>query len=202
VGDTVDREGIRSNAALSTRRGCGVSTPGTAGGKRRRRRRVERGGVEGGASERRGGRDNSVHVRLTDEELTLIEARAVGAGLTTASYLAEIGKAARPAVLASSLELGVDGGGDVGAVAPCAPGGLLAEQGRVFGVLERRALAAELLGVRRILSGVATNLNQLAKVANSTGQVPPQVNPAADAVLRYLGRLEAVVAVLDPRVRS
>jgi hypothetical protein len=193
VGDTVDREGIRSNAALGKQRGCGVSTPGTGEGKRRRRRRVERGGTESGASTQRGGRDNSVHVRLTDEELALVEARAIGAGLTTASYLAEIGKAARPAVLSNPLEPTESG--------EVAPEGLLVEQGRGLGVLERRAFAAELMAVRRILSGVATNLNQLAKVANSTGQAPPQVGATAAAVLRYLPRLEAVAVALDPRPR-
>lgn len=75
----------------------------------------------------------------------------------------------------------------------------MAEQGRGFGVLERRGLAAELFGVHRLLRGVATNLNQLAKVANSTGHVPAEVAVAAAAVSRYLPRLKAVVAALDPR---
>jgi hypothetical protein len=168
---------VWSNAALGNRR-RGVSADN---GERRRRR------VEGG------GRPHQVKVRFTDEELARVKARAISAGLTPASYLAEIGQAARPGVVSGVLEASANGSGG-------SPGGLLVEQGRTFGVLERRALAAELFSVRRLLVGVATNLNQLAKVANSTGrQEPVQVAAAAAAVSRYLSRLDAVVAALDPR---
>ncbi|WP_028927921.1 hypothetical protein [Pseudonocardia acaciae] len=49
---------------------------------------------------------------------------------------------------------------------PAQPHRLVAEHGRRFSVLERRALAAELMGVRRLPSGAATNLNQLAKAGD------------------------------------
>lgn len=116
-------------------------------------------------------------------------------GLTPASYLAEIGQAAVPASSnGAARDDGANGAGD-GAR-------LVTEAGRPLRVLERRAVAAELMAVRRLLSGVATNLNQLARVANSTGQwTPAQVAAAAAAVIRYLPRLEAVVAALDPRGR-
>jgi hypothetical protein len=40
-------------------------------------------------------------------------------------------------------------------------------------VAERRGLVATLLAVRHTLAVAATNLNQLAKVANATGEVSP-----------------------------
>lgn len=165
-----------------------------ASGERRRRR------VEGG------GRTRKVTVRLTEQEYTRVAARAGLMGLTVASYLAEIGQAARAAP-PDAAPAGQDGTSTSGerASGGSAPdgggvGGLLVERGRGFGVLERRALAAELFGVRRLLSGVATNLNQLAKVANATGRVDPRVPATAAAVGRYVGRLDSVVVALDPRL--
>lgn len=151
----------------------------------RRRRRVEP-----------GGRQNQLLVRLTDEERARIEQRAAEMGLTPASYLAEIGQAAVPAGANGSPEGdGANGAGD-GAR-------MVTEVGRPLRVLERRAVAAELMAVRRLLSGVATNLNQLARVANTTGHLnPSQLAAAAAAVIRYLPRLETVVAALDPRGRT
>ncbi len=134
-------------------------------------------------------------MRLTEQEYARVESRAVAAGLTPASYLAEIGQAARTAQADAAQA-------DAEHTTELVPEGrrLLVEEGRVFGVLERRALAAELMAVRRLLSGVATNLNQLAKVANSSGHVlPSQVGAVATAAQRYLERLAAVVATLDPR---
>lgn len=143
---------------------------------------------------RRTPRPHKVTVRLSDAELAQIQQRAGEMGLTPASYLAEIGQAARPAAIPTSPD------GQPGGQRPESGGRLVAEQGRRFSVLERRCLAAELFGVHRLLVGVGTNLNQLAKVANSTGQQEPaQVSAAADAVTRYLPRLKAVVAALDPR---
>ncbi len=40
--------------------------------------------------------------------------------------------------------------------------------------LQRRALVTELSGLRRELQGVTTNLNQMARFANTTGQAPSQ----------------------------
>jgi mobilization protein MobC len=147
-----------------------------------------------------GGRANQVLVKLSDAELARVNQRAVEMGLTASSYLAEIGQAAQPAAVPNEAdELGRDLGDGRGRGA-AGGGRLVAEQGRPLTVLERRAVAAELFGVRRLLIGVATNLNQLAKVANSTGRVPGEVPVAAAAVSRYLPRLAAVVAALDPHV--
>lgn len=153
----------------------------------RRRRRVP------------GGRTNQVLVKLSDAELARVNRRAAEMGLTASSYLAEIGQAAQPAAVSDGADdLGPTGGHD-GDHVGVGGGRLVVEVGRPLGVLERRAVAVELFGVRRLLVGVATNLNQLAKVANSTGRVPGEVAVAAAAVSRYLPRLAAVVAALDPR---
>lgn len=152
-----------------------------------------------GARRRRrlpGGRPNQVLVKLSDAELARVNRRAAEMGLTVSSYLAEIGQAAEPAAVSN----GTDDLGHAGGHAAGHGGGrLVVEAGRPLRVLERRAVAAELFGVRRLLIGVATNLNQLAKVANATGRVPAEVPVAAAAVSRYLPRLAAVVAALDPR---
>jgi mobilization protein NikA/mobilization protein MobC len=173
---------------------------------------------------RRAPRPHKVTVRLSDAELAVIQQRAGEMGLTLASYLAEIGQAARPAAVpnesddpgrtgghghAGGHEAGGDNGhghadGHSGHGHPDGHGRghggrLVAERGRPLGVVERRGVAAELFGVHRLLVGVSTNLNQLAKVANSTGRVPAEVPVAAAAVSRYLPRLKAVVAALDPR---
>jgi hypothetical protein len=49
-------------------------------------------------------------------------------------------------------------------------------------VSERRALMAAFMVAKRQVAGAATNLNQLAKVANSTGKVPVEVMEAAVAM--------------------
>jgi hypothetical protein len=59
---------------------------------------------------------------------------------------------------------------------------------------ERRALVAELLAARRLVAALGNNVNQLARVANSTGQVPSELAAAAAAVARATARLDAAVA--------
>jgi hypothetical protein len=125
-------------------------------------------------------------VRFTAEEFAPVVARAAEVGLTPASYLAEIGRVAR-----SSRAADDPAGTDAGA--------LVVERVRPLGVLGRRALASELYSARRLLAGAANNLNQLARVGNAVGQLPPQVNMAAAAVTRYLRRFDAVLAALQAR---
>jgi Bacterial mobilisation protein (MobC) len=57
-----------------------------------------------------------------------------------------------------------------------------------------RALVTELLGVRRLVAALGNNVNQLAARANATGQAPPELGPAAEAVSRTLDRLDQAVA--------
>lgn len=61
---------------------------------------------------------------------------------------------------------------------------------------ERRAIGSELAAVRRFLAALSNNVNQLAMVANSTGEVPPQLVPTMHAVARATARLNAVMGEL------
>lgn len=49
-------------------------------------------------------------------------------------------------------------------------------------VSERRALIAAFMAAKRAAAGAANNLNQLARVANSTGRAPAEVVEAAVAM--------------------
>lgn len=66
---------------------------------------------------------------------------------------------------------------------------------RRIGVAERRGLVASFLAARRTLAGLATNVNQLAKVANATGEVSP-TTPF------LLARIEAAEAALTEAVEA
>jgi hypothetical protein len=73
---------------------------------------------------------------------------------------------------------------------------LLAESalaGSGVNAAEHRQLAAELFAAKRLLASIANNVNQLAKVANSTGEVPPEMAATLDAVRRVAARIEASV---------
>jgi Bacterial mobilisation protein (MobC) len=63
---------------------------------------------------------------------------------------------------------------------------------------ERRALVAELLAARRLVLAMGNNLNQLARVANSTGFVRPEVSAAAAAAARAVQRLEDAAHAIAP----
>lgn len=62
---------------------------------------------------------------------------------------------------------------------------------------ERRALVAELLAARRLAAALGGNLNQLARVANATGQLRPEVTAAAAAAGRAADRLRAAAAAIE-----
>lgn len=62
---------------------------------------------------------------------------------------------------------------------------------------QRRAVAQELLQVRRILAGIGTNVNQIAKAANTDGAVnDDEIRAALVALHERLPRLDAVAAEL------
>lgn len=62
---------------------------------------------------------------------------------------------------------------------------------------EKRAKFATFMAVRRTLAGAATNLNQLAKWANTEHQWPSEAGPAADAVEAAAAQVEAAIEGLE-----
>lgn len=114
-----------------------------------------------------GGRRHVITVRVTDAELEAISTRAIGAGVSRQRLMVE-------AALAR-----VD------------------EAGPAMTASERRALVVELLAARRQVAGLATNINQIAKAANS-GHPPDDLATALRAIHRTLERLDTAVDALAP----
>lgn len=71
--------------------------------------------------------------------------------------------------------------------------------GDVQTLSERRALAAEIVAARRLLARIGNNLNQLTRVANATGELPPQLVATMDATARTIARLEEATKQLTAR---
>lgn len=61
----------------------------------------------------------------------------------------------------------------------------------------RAEFAGEMYRTVRMLGRVGLNVNQLAKVANATGSVPPETPAALAALERATGRLEQLLADSD-----
>ena len=76
----------------------------------------------------------------------------------------------------SALAAGEDGGGET--------------------ATQRHDALVELFGVRRLLAGVASNVNQVAKVGNATGRVPPETDAVLEAVERVAARVDEVIDAL------
>lgn len=66
-------------------------------------------------------------------------------------------------------------------------------------VSERHALYRTLLAARRSIAGAANNLNQLARVANTTGRVPAELEDVAEAMVSASAALEATLVELAGR---
>ncbi len=58
---------------------------------------------------------------------------------------------------------------------------------------DRRAAIAELFRIHRVLGGAANNMNQLAKVANATGEVPAEFGPTMGYVRRLCSKIDATI---------
>ena len=58
---------------------------------------------------------------------------------------------------------------------------------------DRRAAIAELFRIHRVLGGAANNMNQLAKVANATGEVPAEFGPTMGYVRRLCTKIDATI---------
>jgi predicted PP-loop superfamily ATPase len=65
----------------------------------------------------------------------------------------------------------------------------------------REEVLPALFSSRRLLAGIANNVNQLAKVANATGSVPGETDAALAAVQRTSARLDDVIAELATVIR-
>lgn len=64
----------------------------------------------------------------------------------------------------------------------------------------RHALVTELFGIHRLLANIANNVNQVAKVANATGGVPPETGAVLASTKRTADRIDALVDELsEPR---
>jgi hypothetical protein len=64
------------------------------------------------------------------------------------------------------------------------------------------ALAAELVGLRRLVANMANNINQIARKLNSGGWPDGSIHPAAEALQRTMRRLDAALAGIDTAVRT
>jgi hypothetical protein len=69
------------------------------------------------------------------------------------------------------------------------------------GASERNATKAAMLGVRRQIIGMATNLNQLARWANARKQLPPGLEASLAAVQRMEAQVAALVCELGAHRR-
>lgn len=57
----------------------------------------------------------------------------------------------------------------------------------------KAALASEFFAVVRVLGKIGVNVNQLARAANATGEVPPAAAHALDAITRVCDRLQGLI---------
>lgn len=58
---------------------------------------------------------------------------------------------------------------------------------------ERRNAVEVLFGLHRLLAGISNNVNQVARVANSAGEVPPQAPAVLAAVRRTAEKIDDAV---------
>ncbi|MEV4443580.1 hypothetical protein AB0K09_32230, partial [Streptomyces sp. NPDC049577] len=65
-------------------------------------------------------------------------------------------------------------------------------------VSERHALYRELKAIRRQVAGYFSNVNQLTKIGNATGELEAATGPALVASTRVLNRLDDLLATMTP----
>jgi len=73
----------------------------------------------------------------------------------------------------------------------------LADPARSATAAERQEAMVELFAVRRLLAAVSNNVNQLARQANSTGQVPAEAAATIAAARRLAGRIDGAIDELS-----
>jgi hypothetical protein len=69
--------------------------------------------------------------------------------------------------------------------------------GGVATVSERHQLYRELTAVRRLVAALGNNVNQLARIANSTGYLEPETGAAMEATRRAVTRLDGLLAAMS-----
>lgn len=69
------------------------------------------------------------------------------------------------------------------------------------GAAEREALVVELFDCQRVLAGLANNVNQLARVANATGELRAETTATIAAARRLTLRIDELVDELTELVR-
>lgn len=58
---------------------------------------------------------------------------------------------------------------------------------------ERKAAMAELFALHRLLAAISNNVNQIAKVANATGEIQGELRSTLDAVRRTAERIDDAI---------
>lgn len=119
----------------------------------------------------RPGRPHRLSLRLSGQEMQLLEAAAAEAGLTVAGF------AAKAAVAAASGGNGLGTSGDL------------------------RELQRELFAARRSVTLFGSNVNQAAAGWNSTGELPEWAADAVRLCRRAVDRLDEVTARIHRRLR-
>lgn len=109
-------------------------------------------------------RPHRVYVRLSNDEQTLVDQAAAANATTAASYLADAG------VAAAREHAGAIASGELA------------------------ALQRELFAARRALNMLASNVNQAAAIAHTTGMVPGWMSDAVRLCVTAVQRVDAVSA--------
>jgi hypothetical protein len=122
-----------------------------------------------------GGRPHRLTVWLSDAELAVVTASADRAGMAASAWLGESG------VQVAESEMGTKAGLAGGAAT----------------AFEVMALRAELAEARRVLTNIGGNLNDVARHANSTGELHAGTVAVQALVARVVERVEATVGHVD-----
>jgi hypothetical protein len=120
-----------------------------------------------------GGRPHHITVWLSDEELAAIADGAERSGMAAGAWLGQVGVAAAE-------------------VGPAPRVGSPAARAQVV-VAELVGLQNQLRETRRVLRNVGGNLNDVARAANSTGQLVGETDTVARLVARVVESVEATV---------
>jgi hypothetical protein len=67
---------------------------------------------------------------------------------------------------------------------------------------QRQEAIATLFGIQRLLAAVSNNVNQVARHANATGEIPAEAAAALSAVRRVVERIDAAIDDLSLQGRS